>query len=96
MITIISNNLVIPENWLDSLVRAIENDYTIGVAVPYLTYASGPQHTGASFQSLDEMNEYAQNFMESNKDTIFSLNRVIGAVMVFRKKVIDLIGGNDF
>jgi O-antigen biosynthesis protein len=96
MITIISNDLVFPENWLDGLVSAIENDHTIGVAVPYLTYASGPQHTGASFQSLDEMNEYAQNFMESNKDTILHLNRVIGAVMVFRKKVIDLIGGNDF
>lgn len=96
IITIISNDLVFPENWLDGLVRAIENDHTIGVAVPYLTYASGPQHTGASFQSLDQMKVYAQNFMESNKNTIFYLNRVIGAVMVFRKKVIDLIGGNDF
>jgi GT2 family glycosyltransferase len=96
IITIISNDLVFPENWLDGLVCAIENDHTIGVAVPYLTYASGPQHTGASFQSLDEMKVYAQNFMESNKNTIFYLNRVIGAVMVFRKKVIDLIGGNDF
>lgn len=96
IITIISNDLVFPENWLDGLVLAIENDHSIGVAVPYLTYASGPQHTGASFQSLDEMKVYAQNFMESNKNTIFYLNRVIGAVMVFRKKVIDLIGGNDF
>jgi O-antigen biosynthesis protein len=96
IITIISNDLVFPENWLDGLVRTIENDHTIGVAVPYLTYASGPQHTGASFQSLDEMKVYAENFMESNKNIIYYLNRVIGAVMVFRKKVIDLIGGNDF
>jgi O-antigen biosynthesis protein len=96
IITIISNDLVFPVNWLDGLVRAIDNDHTIGVAVPYLTYASGHQHTVASFQSLNEMNEYAQNYMESNRDTIFFLNRVIGAVMIFRKKVIDLIGGNDF
>jgi O-antigen biosynthesis protein len=96
IITIISNDLVFPENWMDGLERAIENDHTIGVAVPYLTYASGPQHTGASFQSLDDMKVYAQNFMQSNRDTIYYLNRVIGAVMVFRKKVIELIGGNDF
>jgi O-antigen biosynthesis protein len=96
IITIISNDLVFPENWLNGLVLAIENDHTIGAAVPYLTFASGPQHTGASFQSIAEMKVYAENFMESNRNTIFYLNRVIGAVMVIRKKVIDLIGGNDF
>lgn len=96
IITILNNDLVFPENWFDGLVKTIENDSTVGAVVPYLTYGSGPQHIGGSFQSIDEMKEFARNFMENNKDKVFFLNRVIGACMVFRRSVIELIGGNDF
>lgn len=96
IITIISNDLVFPENWFDGLVKTLENDRTIGTVVPYLTNSSGPQNVRVSFQSLDEMKVFAKNFIHDNKDKVYYLNRAIGACMTFRKSVIELIGGNDF
>jgi GT2 family glycosyltransferase len=96
IITIVSNDLVFPENWFDGLVKTLENDRTIGTVVPCLTNSSGPQNVRVSFQSLDEMKVFAKNFMHDNKDKVNYLNRVIGACMTFRKSVIELIGGNDY
>lgn len=96
IVTVLSNDLVFPENWFDGLVKAVKSDTSIGAAVPYLTYASGPQHTGANFKDLKEMKEYAREFMDNSTEEAIYLNRVIGACMVFRKSVIELVGGNDF
>ncbi|MDQ6598591.1 glycosyltransferase [Bacillus salipaludis] len=96
IISILSNDLVFPENWFDGIRKTMEEDPAIGVAVPYLSYGSGPQHLGVTFHSLDAMKEFAKNFMESHKENTIYLDRVIGACMVFKKNVIELIGGNDF
>lgn len=95
IITVLNNDLVFTENWFDGLLKAIQNDPEIGVAAPYLSYASGLQNVGVNFNSIDEMKMFAQNFMRQNRERIIFSDRVIGACMVFKRKVIDTVGGND-
>ena len=96
IITVLNNDLVFPENWFDGLVKTLEHDPTIGVVAPYLSYASGSQHVGVNFETIEEIKEFSKKFMEKNKEKTIFLDRVIGACMVFKRSVIELIGGNDF
>jgi O-antigen biosynthesis protein len=95
IITILNNDLVFSENWFDALFNTIKNDPTIGVAAPYLSYASGLQNVGVTFNSTEEMKRYARNFMIQHREQIIFLDRIIGACMVIRRKVIETVGGND-
>lgn len=96
IITILNNDLIFPLNWFDGLVKIIEQDPTIGAVAPYLSYASGAQHVGVNFNSIEGMQGFAKTFMENNKEKIVFLDRVIGACMVIKRSVLELIGGNDF
>lgn len=95
IITVLNNDLIFPKNWFDGLLKTLENDSTIGVAAPYLSYASGLQNVGVTFNSLEEMKIFARNFMIQNKESTILLDRIIGACMVIRRKVIETVGGND-
>jgi GT2 family glycosyltransferase len=95
IITVLNNDLVFPENWFDGLIKTLGTDPTIGAVAPYLSYASGSQHVGINCNSLEEMNEFAKFFMTRNKEKVIYVDRVIGACMVFKRSVIEIIGGND-
>lgn len=96
IITIVNNDLVFPENWFDGIVNTLASDPLIGVAAPFLSYGSGPEHLGVSFASLNEMRKFAKHYMEENKDKKIYSERIIGACISFKKEVLELIGGNDF
>lgn len=96
IISILNNDLIFPDHWFDGIVNTLENDDSIGMAVPYLSYAYGPQGLGLSFNSPEEMQEYAEKFMRENKDKLIYAHKVIGACMCLKKELLSLIGGNDF
>ncbi|MFB4168643.1 glycosyltransferase family 2 protein [Virgibacillus sp. JSM 102003] len=96
LVTVLNNDLVFPENWFDGIVKTLESNSSIGVAVPFLSYGSGHEHLGVSFQSLEEMRKFAIQFMEDNKDELIYSERVIGACLSFKRELLHLIGGNDF
>ena len=62
IITIVNNDFVFPENWFDGIVNTLDSDALIGVAAPFLSYASGPAHLGVSFGSINEMRKFAKNY----------------------------------
>jgi len=96
IITVLNNDLVFPSNWFDGIVHALENNSSIGVAAPFLSYGSGPENVKEKFDSQEEMKEFAKQFMEKNKKRIIYTQRIIGACLSFRKELLNLIGGNDF
>ncbi len=96
IITILNNDLVFPDNWFNGIVNTLESDNSIGVAVPFLSYGSGPEHLGVAFQSLVDMRKFAKQFMEENKNKLIYSERVIGACLSFKRELLHLIGGNDF
>jgi len=96
IIAILNNDLIFPSDFLDGLIEVLESDEDVGVAAPYLSYACGSQNVGVNFDSVEKINDFAEDFMKNNSQKIFHPLRVIGACLVFKREVIDKIGGNDF
>lgn len=96
IIGVLNNDLIFSHNWFNGLVDTLEVDNTIGVVAPYLSYAYGIQGINVRFNSLDEINSFAEGFINTNKDKLTYTTRVIGACMIIKRQVLEEVGGNDF
>ena len=96
IITILNNDLIFPADWFDGIVSTLESDSSIGAAVPFLSYGSGPQNVGVRFDSLEAMRKFSGKYMEENNGRIIYTERVIGACVSIKRDLVSLIGGNDF
>ncbi len=95
IITILNNDMVFPKNWFKGLVEVLESDEKIGLVAPYLSRSSGLQNVKKTFYSTEELEIFAEMFMKQHENKIIFTHRVIGACMVFKREVIEKIGGND-
>jgi GT2 family glycosyltransferase len=96
IIGVLNNDLIFPKMWLDPLVALLEADPEYGFAAPFLSYAPSIQHVPGKFNSTEELEDFAVSFAQLNKDQIILTHKVIGACILFRQEVLDVIGGNDF
>lgn len=96
IITVLNNDLIFSKDWFNGLANALESNSSLGVAVPYLSYASGVQNVGVTFDSLQNIQNFASKFINENRGSISYLNRAIGACLTMKREVIDSIGGCDF
>jgi GT2 family glycosyltransferase len=97
IIGVLNNDLLFPQNWLSPLAGLLESNPQIGFAAPFLSYAGGSiQHVGKTFDTIDEMEEFAAYFTNLNKDHMIYVPQVLGACLLFRRELLMTIGGNDF
>ena len=96
IITVLNNDLIFPKDWFNGLALALDSDSSLGVAVPYLSYASGVQNVEVKLNSLQKIQEFAYKFTKEHKGSISYSTRAIGACLTMKREVIDLIGGCDF
>ena len=96
IITVLNNDLIFPKGWFDGLVEELNKDSSLGVVVPYLSYASGVQDVGVRFNSSQEIQDFADKFINEHRGLITYANRVISACLTMKREVLDLIGGYDF
>ncbi len=95
-IGVLNNDLVFPFGWLTSLIQLLETDKLVGFAAPYLSFAPSVQHVDKTLSSLEEMQAFAAEFTTSNAGKLIYTDRVIGACVLFRRDLLETIGGNDF
>jgi len=96
IITIMNNDLIFTKDWFNGLAEILENNYGVGVAAPYLSYAATIQNLGVLFSSIDEIDNFAKKFMQNNKEKVSYVDNVISACVSFRRDMLMLIGGFDF
>lgn len=105
IITVLNNDIAFPRDWFDSLADALENDKTIGAAVPMLTNGGGPQNLYIRDSENDMKTILASGIvfdyfgklvMERFKHFIEYPNRVMGACIVMRRGLLDKVGGLDY
>jgi len=96
IITIMNNDLIFTKDWFNGLAEILENNYGVGAAVPYLSYAATIQNVGVLFDSRDEIDNFAKKFMQDNKEKVTYIDNVISACVSFRRDMLMLIGGFDF
>lgn len=96
IIAFLNNDLVFPEGWLGAILEALGADRSLGLAVPLLTYTSVPeQMVNPDFSHLDEMPIFARDVMARTRGRVTPVNRVITSCVVFRRDLLDTIGGLD-
>ena len=96
VITILNNDLVFSKGWFNGLVEILQNNNSVGMAVPYLSYAGTVQNVGVLFSSSKEIHKYAEKFMQENKDKVVFADNIISTCVSFRRDLFTLIGGFDF
>jgi GT2 family glycosyltransferase len=97
IMAVLNNDLIFPPNWFSPIVDLLESDRSVGFAAPFLSYAgSSVQNVGKTFDTLVEMVAFAAYFTHLNKAQMIYTNQVIGACLIFRRDLLNAIGGNDF
>lgn len=95
VIVIVNNDLIFTKGWLSPLIKTLYSHSSIGLVGPLLSHASGSQHFGFYSSDIAKIHMKAKEIMNLRKEA-YETNRVIGACMILKRKVIESVGGNDF
>lgn len=93
-IVFLDSDTVVTEGWLDSLLRWMEIDPTIGMVGPCSNFASG-QQVEVNYRNLKEMHEFARRWHAQHCGTGWETAALISFCVLMRRSVIDAIGGMD-
>jgi glycosyltransferase involved in cell wall biosynthesis/SAM-dependent methyltransferase len=93
-IAFLDSDTVVTKNWLDSLLRWMEIDPTIGMVGPCTNFASG-QQIDVNYRNLKEMHEFAAKWCAQHFGTGWETAALISFCVLMRRSVIDAIGGMD-
>lgn len=106
IIGILNNDLIFCPGWLNGMLGFLEDNPEAGVVAPLLTNGSGPENIilkfkspeqkQAFYQSKEIMNYYAKQFMHDKQDLVIYTSRLVGACMILKRKILELIGGLDY
>lgn len=95
-ILFLNNDVVVTGGWLSRMLAVGESCGEVGVIGPRSNAVSGVQViTGAPYQTIREMHEYARERAAGYDGRGFETDRVVGFCMLVKKEVIDNIGGFD-
>jgi Predicted glycosyltransferases len=91
----VSNDIIVTKNWLDNLLKCMESDKTIAVAVPTTPNISNCQSIYASYSNIEEMHKFAEGFNVSNPDFWEERVRLCPAVEIINMDVVNKTGFCD-
>jgi len=96
IVTVLNNDLIFPNGWFRGIAEALDRDSSLGVAVPYLSYACGIQHAGVKLDSMQEIQDFSDKFTTEHQGSILYTNRAISACLTMKRETLNRIGGYDF
>ncbi len=92
----VNNDIVLTENWLSNLMRCMESNEKIGAVVPVSTNMFYRQTEDlGGFSSLEEMQEKAKQFNQSNPDKWEEQLVLIPTATVYRTSALENVGFYD-
>lgn len=95
-VAMLHNDIIVTSNWLYNLIRCMESDSAIGLVVPQSDYVSSHQKANLTFNSLEEMQQKAAIYNDSNPKLWEERMRVVTIGAVFRKSCLDVMGFFDY
>jgi len=93
-VAFLDSDTVVTEGWLDSLLRWMDIDPTIGMVGPCSNFASG-QQIEVNYRNLKEMHEFARKWCAQHCGAGWETAALISFCVLMRRSVIDAIGGMD-
>ncbi|MDQ0214455.1 GT2 family glycosyltransferase [Oikeobacillus pervagus] len=95
-IVLLNNDTVVTKDWLKRLIWSLNNHYSCGIIGPrsnfILPHQSIPQ---LSYKTMDQMHEFANEWSQKNEMKSYEVDNLSGVCMIFKRDLIDKIGGLD-
>jgi len=91
----VSNDIYVTQNWLSNLLKCYESDKRIGFVMPVSSYTSNLQQVNLNYSNLDEMQEQAALFNNSDSSKWEERMRLISIISIYSRPVLDIIGTFD-
>jgi glycosyltransferase involved in cell wall biosynthesis len=94
-ILLLGNDVVVTENWLSGMLECLNSAPDMGIVGPMTNNnnISGNQRVeDAGYQSIADLNVFAQSFRERNRHRRVPSRRIVGFCMLFRRKLVEKIG----
>ncbi|NQT27886.1 glycosyltransferase [candidate division KSB1 bacterium] len=95
-ILLLNNDVLVPEGWLERLVRCAEMDSSIGLVGPLTNQISGLQMiANVTYSNPDDSYEYARRIAQAHKQKYTPRRRLAGFAMMINRKLYEQIDGLD-
>lgn len=92
-VVLLNNDTLVPRGWLNGLRTALESAPDIGMVGPMSNYVSGSQLIPElNFQSLDEINTYAEARRAAYSGKVRDVARLVGFCMMIRDRAVTEVG----
>ncbi|WNR46268.1 glycosyltransferase family 2 protein [Paenibacillus roseipurpureus] len=95
-ICLLNNDTVVTKGWLTRLLSCLEQNPAIAIVGPRSNNVAWAQLVyNVPYKSMSEMEAFAANWSQLNRDQGFFPHKLIGHCMLFHKDLITKIGGLD-
>ncbi|MEM4414125.1 MAG: glycosyltransferase, partial [Candidatus Caldarchaeum sp.] len=91
-IVLLNNDTIVTPGWLSRLIKYLESDPTIGMIGPVTNSAGNEQMIPVSYQSLEELEAFAQQRSITHKGQSFEIEMLAMFCVVIPRRVIDQVG----
>lgn len=83
----VNNDAIVTENWLENLLICLESDKKIGLVVPTTNSISNNQAISVNYETLEDMQTFAQRYNKSNPNRWFERERLCPFINVIPMSV---------
>ncbi|CAG9622713.1 Ubiquinone biosynthesis O-methyltransferase, mitochondrial [Sutcliffiella rhizosphaerae] len=94
-ILFLNNDTIVTKNWLESMKSLLYSDEKIGMVGPVSNYVSGSQQIHVDYTNIDEVQDFASGYCESNAGKSRRVLRLVGFCLLVKKEVMKKIGKFD-
>ncbi|MCL6446206.1 MAG: glycosyltransferase [Alicyclobacillus sp.] len=91
-IVLLNNDTVVTHNWLENLLLCLYSAEDIGAVGPVTNNSSYAQSIPVSYETLEEMHEFARNYNQHDPQKWEQRLKLVGFCLVVRRRVIDQVG----
>ncbi|MEN3816670.1 MULTISPECIES: bifunctional glycosyltransferase family 2 protein/class I SAM-dependent methyltransferase [Bacillus] len=91
----LNNDTMVTKNWLTSMLRVLYHSEKAGMVGPVSNYVSGAQMIHDAYQSLDELESFAEAYCAREKHHTKRVLRLVGFCLLVKKSVIEDSGPFD-
>lgn len=91
-ILLLNNDIVVTPNWLNNMQKALYSSDKIGVVGPVSNNCSNYQRIETSYNSIEEMLDFATTYNISNENQWKLKTKLIGYCFLIKREVLDKVG----
>ena len=94
-LVLLNNDTLVTPGWIEGMVAVLEADAGAGLVGPVSNRVSGPQQIPTHYANDAAMFDFAKSWREQNQAQSQPVNRLVGFCLMFKRAVLDTIGGLD-